>query len=195
MFNSKVLYRKKIFWSLSKSIQLCAQVLWAILNLEIETQKIFSSANLTSVNRVWMNSVKVVTVKKWSRSQNKKDVQFFIGFVNFYRQFIADFLKIVTSLTALTGSNLTWEWTDACKNTFENLKIMFCITLILALFNFKKNCIVKINTFNHVFTEVLFQKNSEGHLSSVVYFFKKHSFTECNYKIYNKKLLAVILAF
>ena len=73
--------------------------------------------------------------------------------------------------------------------------MMFCTVLILTLFNSEENCIVKIDAFNHVFTEVLFQKNSEGHLSSVVYFFKKHSFTECNYKIYNKKLLAVILAF
>ncbi len=72
---------------------------------------------------------------------------------------------------------------------------MFCIILILALFNLEKNCIVKINTFNHVFAEVLSQKNFKDYLHSVVYFFKKHSFAECNYKIYNKKLLAVILTF
>jgi len=69
--------------------------------------------------------------------------------------------------------------------------MVFCTVLILALFNSEENCIVKVDTFDHVFTEVLFQKNSEGHLHPVVYFFKKHSFAECNYKIYDKKLLVL----
>lgn len=72
---------------------------------------------------------------------------------------------------------------------------MFCIVLILALFNFKENCIVEVNTFNYIFTEVLSQKDSKDCLHLIAYFFKKDSLVECNYKIYNKKLLAVILAF
>jgi len=72
---------------------------------------------------------------------------------------------------------------------------MFCTVFILTLFNFKENCIVKINTSDYVFAEVLFQKHSKDYLYLIVYFFKKHSSAECNYKIYNKKLLAVILAF
>lgn len=73
--------------------------------------------------------------------------------------------------------------------------MMFCTAFILALFNSEENCIVKVNTSDHVSAEVLFQKDSEGHLHFIVYFFKKHSSAECNYKIYDKKLLAVILTF
>lgn len=72
---------------------------------------------------------------------------------------------------------------------------MFCTALILALFNFKENCVVEVNTFNYIFTEVLSQKDFKDCLHLIAYFFKKCSLVECNYKIYDKKLLAVILAF
>ncbi len=38
---------------------------------------------------------------------------------------------------------------------FENLKIMFYIIFILVLFNPEENCIVKVNSSNHIFIEVL----------------------------------------
>lgn len=80
-----------------------------ILKCKFYKKKVLYLELIVERNKVWMNPVKVVIIKKWSRSQNKKDVQFFIGFVNFYRWFITDFSKIVTLLITLTGLNLTWE--------------------------------------------------------------------------------------
>ena len=41
-----------------------------------------------------MDPVKVSTVMDWPVPRNKKDIQSFIGFCNFCRQFITDFSKI-----------------------------------------------------------------------------------------------------
>jgi len=38
-----------------------------------------------------MDPVKVAGVAEWPVPRNKKEVQSFLGFTNFYRRFIADF--------------------------------------------------------------------------------------------------------
>ncbi len=54
---------------------------------------------------------------------------------------------------------------------------------------------VKINVFNYVVIEVMFQWDDNEQLKSVIYFSFKMLFAECNYEIYDKKLLAIIRAF
>ena len=44
-----------------------------------------------SENKVSMDLVKVAGVQEWPISENKTDVQAFLGFVNFYQRFIRDF--------------------------------------------------------------------------------------------------------
>src|SRR6267143_1301705 len=48
---------------------------------------------ITSHNSVAMDLVKVAGVAEWPVPTNKKEVQSFLGFTNFYRQFIKDFSK------------------------------------------------------------------------------------------------------
>ena len=58
-----------------------------------------------SENKVEMDLVKVAGVHKWPTLENRTDVQVFIGFVNFYHQFIWDFSTIARSFFDLTCSN------------------------------------------------------------------------------------------
>ena len=48
---------------------------------------------------------------------------------------------------------------------------------------------------DYVVARVLSQKDNKGVLHLVAYFLKKMSPAECNYKIYNKELLAIIWCF
>jgi len=47
-----------------------------------------------SENKVVMDPIKVAGVREWPTPENRTDVQAFVGFVNFYRCFIQDFLTI-----------------------------------------------------------------------------------------------------
>jgi len=58
-----------------------------------------------SENKVKMDPVKVARVHKWPTLENRTDVQAFIGFINFYRQFIWDFSTIARPLFNLTHSD------------------------------------------------------------------------------------------
>jgi len=54
---------------------------------------------------------------------------------------------------------------------------------------------VKIDAFDYVVIEVMSQRDDNEQLRPVVYFSFKMLFAECNYEIYDKKLLAIIRAF
>jgi len=65
-------------------------------------------------------------------------------------------------------------------------------TFILRHFDQIRDLILEINSFNYINDEVLFQYNDKDVLHSIVFYSKNMFSTECNYKIYNKKLLIII---
>ncbi len=72
-----------------------------------------------------------------------------------------------------------------------------CMIKTLILRHFDQTCktILKINLFNYVNNEVLSQYDDEKTLHSVIFYSKNLSFAECNYEIYDKKLLIIIQVF
>ena len=66
------------------------------------------------------------------------------------------------------------------------------IMSVLRYFDLKSTIYIEINALNYVSREMLSQENEEENLYSVTYFFKLMTSAECNYNIYNKKLLAII---
>jgi len=55
--------------------------------------------------------------------------------------------------------------------------------------------VIEIDALNYVFKDIFFQYNENKILYLVVYFLKKHNLVECNYEIYNKKLMIIVYAF
>ena len=66
---------------------------------------------------------------------------------------------------------------------------------ILHHFDQNKETILEIDSFDYVNDDILSQYNDEETLHSMIYYSKNLSLAECNYKIYDKKLLAIIQAF
>jgi len=55
-----------------------------------------------------INFSKVTVIVSWITSTNLKEIQSFVKFVNFYRHFIKNFLKLVKSFTQLTRKNTSF---------------------------------------------------------------------------------------
>ncbi len=66
---------------------------------------------------------------------------------------------------------------------------------ILRHFDQNRETILETDSFNYVNDDILSQYDDEEILHSMIYYSKNLSLTECNYKIYDKKLLAIIQAF
>ena len=65
------------------------------------------------------NKVKAVTT--WPTPMTKRELQQFLGFVNFYQRFVKGFAKIAKPLTKLMGKN-EWLWMELQQRAFEELK-------------------------------------------------------------------------
>ncbi len=69
-----------------------------------------------------MDPVKVRGVTEWPQPTTVKAIQSFLGFVNFYQQFIHHFSEIARPLHALTQKSRIWSWGETEQQAFEALK-------------------------------------------------------------------------
>ncbi len=162
---------------------------------KFHVQKTIFLELLMSIERLKMNSRKMQAVVDWSTLNNLTQMQFFIDFCNFYRCFIKNFSKIVRSMIQLTQKKIIFEWNEVCQTAFNHMKKRMTETFILRHFDQTCDFILEIDSFNYVNDEILSQYDDEDVLHSIVFYSKNMSSAECNYKIYNKKLLIIIWAF
>ena len=142
-----------------------------------------------------IDPAKTDTIKEWKPPASLKEVQSFIAFVNFYRQFIKDFTKLTSLLTALTKKNVAFKWETPEQCLFESIKKTFSTIPILQHFDLEKEYVVETDTSDYVSGAVLSQPDHEEVLHPVAFLSHHHLLAECNYKIYNKELLAIVYAF
>ncbi len=122
----------------------------------------------------------------------KQELQSFLGFTNFYCKFIKNYLKVVKVLTMLTG-NTEWKWGPAQNQAFTELKRCISEDIILTIPNESDPFMVEADTSEGAVGAVLSQKQN-GVWQPMAFMSKSLSAMERNYKIYNKELLAIMLA-
>ena len=66
---------------------------------------------------------------------------------------------------------------------------------ILLPFDAEKLIIIKMDMLDYAVGVILNQLDPKGKLRSVTFYLRKITKSELNYKIYNKKLLAIVTAF
>ncbi len=147
---------------------------------------------IISEDSVWMDPVKIAGIAEWPTPTKKKELQSFLGFTNFYRKFIKNYSKVVKALTQLTG-NTAWKWEKPQEDTFKELKRRMAEDVVLAIPNDDDPFWVEADTSEGAVGAVLSQQQN-GVWRPVAFMLKSLSATECNYKIYDKELLAIMLA-
>ncbi len=58
----------------------------------------------------------------WPEPKNKREVQSFLGFVNFYRRFVKNFSHHARPLFDLTRKEQKWKWDSSEASAFRKLK-------------------------------------------------------------------------
>ncbi len=159
---------------------------------KFKIQKISFLELLIFINDLRMNSWKVDVIQSWKVLRSLTHVQIFIDFCNFYQRFIKNFSKIIQLMIKLIWKDHFFEWTEICQMIFEELKQQMTTALVLKHFNSIREVILKTDFLNYVNDEVLSQYDDEDILHSVIFYSKNMIFAECNYKIYDKKLLIII---
>ncbi|KEP45803.1 putative Transposon Tf2-1 polyprotein, partial [Rhizoctonia solani 123E] len=150
---------------------------------------------IISPDGVQVDQEKVTAALKWAAPKNVKNVQEFLGFVNFYRRFISDFNKVAKPLYNLLKKDSTWTWGESEQGAFDGLKEALTTAPLLIQPNHNQPFFLECDSSDYATGAILSQKNQEGKLCPVAYLSKTLTPAERNYEIYDKELLAIIRAF
>ncbi|QRW09554.1 Retrotransposable element Tf2 protein [Ceratobasidium sp. AG-Ba] len=120
-----------------------------------------------------------------------KEVQAFLGFVNFYRRFIAEFSKIARPLHDLTKKDTKFEWTQECQQAFEEIKKRVSQDPLIHP-DPDKPFILETDASGIAIGAILSQRGEDGYLHPVAYLSKSYNDAQRNYDTANKELLAIV---
>ena len=90
---------------------------------------------MISENGVAVNPDNVEAVVKWPIPKNVKDVESFLGFVNYHRDHIKDYAELAAPLYALTGRKEYFLWQAEHQQAFENLRAALVCAATLSIPN------------------------------------------------------------
>ena len=75
--------------------------------------------------KVKMDPVKVKGIKDWPIPTTLREVRSFLGFGNYYKDFICNYSHFTCLLHELTKKKSIWQWSDKEQQAFEMLKAKF----------------------------------------------------------------------
>jgi len=123
-----------------------------------------------------------------------KDVQSFLGFINFYRRFINKYSEIVVPLTRLTRKNTPWLWSEDCQQAFDTLKSTFTSAPVLTHWDPNAPIFIESDASDYTLAAILStQVGTEIH--PIAFHSQTFSAAELNYDVHDKELLAIYEAF
>src|SRR5467141_215115 len=160
------------------------------------TQKIEFLGLMVTPTGISMDSAKTDAISIWPTPTNLKAVQAFVGFANFYCQFIVGFSDIVIPLIRLTRKDTPFSWGPDHTKAFGALKHAFTTAPILAHFNPDHPIVVETDASDYAIAAIISQISpDDGDIHLIVFYSCSMQPAELNYNIYNKELLAIFEAF
>jgi hypothetical protein len=108
-------------WQVLEALQQ-AGILLRAEKCEFFTQKTTYISLIVSPKGISMDSKKTAAIKEWQSPKCVKDVQAFLGFVNFYRWFIRGFSTHASPLSVLTKKDRPFIWSEKSEKAFQALK-------------------------------------------------------------------------
>ena len=81
-----------------------------------------------------LKAEQVEAVQNWPVPQRTRDVERFLGLVNYHRMFLKDYARVAAPLYALTGKQV-FRWEEIHQEAFEALKRMLVTAPVLTLPN------------------------------------------------------------
>ena len=139
-----------------------------------------------------MEEEKVKGVLDWLTLKYVKDMQKFLGLVNYYHQFIEGFTFIARSLHNMVKKDQKWDWIEKQEETFRKLKEQFTKELVLAASDLDKKMRMEVDILDYAMGGVLLMEYEDRRWRLVVYLSKSLNETERNYEIHDKEMLEII---
>jgi len=85
-----------------------------------------------------------------------------LGLVNYYCQFIEEFVSIARPLYDIIKKDKKWDWTEKQEKVFRELKKQFIKKPVLAVLNLDKKLRVEVDVSDYTTEGVLSMEGKDG---------------------------------
>jgi hypothetical protein len=148
---------------------------------------------MISHNKVEIDPVKISGVADWPMPSNKKEVQSFIGFTNFYRCFIPSFSHHACTLFGLTMKDIRFIWGLPQEDSFMKLKELITLAPVLVLPNDELLFRLEADGSGITTSVVLSQQQVDDNAWHPIAFLSKAlNLVERNYEIHDTEMMVII---
>jgi hypothetical protein len=135
---------------------------------------------------------RVEGILKISTPRSKKEVQSFLGKVNFLRRFIPNLVEIIKHITNMLRKGNEIKWNPKARKSFEDIKVALTKAPVLASPDFTKDFILFSFTSEHTIVGVLLQKDDQNFEKPIAYFSRTLRDSPLRYDIMEKQAYALV---
>ena len=144
---------------------------------------------MVSAEGISVDPQKIEAIVDWKPPTNVTEVRSFLGLAGYYRKFVEGFSKIATPLTKLTRKEEKFIWSEACQNSFDELKQRLTTAPVLTLPSGSEEFTVYCDASKQGLGCVLMQ-----HDRVIAYASRQLKKHEVNYPTHDLELAAVVFA-
>ena len=137
---------------------------------------------------------KVTAIEHYPVPTTKKELQWFLGLVGYYRSFCRNFSTVVAPLTDLLKGKVKYIWSLSCQQAFDNVKSVLCSPPVLAAPCMDQPFQLHVDASDVGAGAVLFQSDTQGVERPVSFYSKKFNSFQLNYSVIEKETLSLIWA-
>jgi hypothetical protein len=150
--------------------------------------------HIVSAEGVRIDPRRVKAIQTLSLPMSRKEVQDFLGKINFLRRFVSYFAELVKHITTMLRKGNEVKWTAEPGESFVQIKNELTEAPVLISPDYSKDFLVfSFSSFDTV-AAVLLQKNEEGREQPISFFSNALRDAEIRYEIMEKQAYALVKA-
>jgi len=150
--------------------------------------------HVISKDGIRIDPTRIHAILKIPHPRNVKELQAFVGKINFLRRFISNLAKLIRLLNNMLKKDSKVKWIAEAKQAFEEIKTALTRTPVLTSPRFDRDFIIFSFASEHTIATVLLEKDDQGCEKPIAFFSKALIDAPLNYKIMEKQAFALVKA-
>jgi hypothetical protein len=148
--------------------------------------------HIVSTEGVRIDPSRVEAIRTLSIPRSKKEIQSFLGKINFLRRFISNFVELVKFITSMLRKGNEVKWILEARNYFDQIKQALIEALVLIIPDYSKEFLIFFFSLNDTLAAILLQKNTDGMEQPIYFFSRELRDAEVRYDIMEKQAYALV---
>jgi hypothetical protein len=137
---------------------------------------------------------RIASILNLTAPTSKKEVQAFMGIINFVRRFVPNFAVMVKPIHNLLKQYFSFSWTEYVENDFVRINKAIGSTLVLEKSYFEKYFIIYTNATEEAISAILIQCDDQNNEKPVAYMSQRLSYDEFKYSYIKKHAFSLVKA-